>query len=345
VADNEHNTVIVSGPPESVRLVEELLDQLDVRPRQVHISTIIGQMSLNNERQVGVSAYSTLRELNHREHILGAGSLFTGALKNPVAFPSLDDINNGTTEYPSLTGMTLYGQIAEDLNVYLRLMENSNRFKLLSRPSIFTANNKKAVIQSGQRIAVPTNSITNLNNVNGSVTSNIDYRDVVLKLEVIPQINSENEVTLQIAQVNDQVIGTQTVAGNEVPIISTEELLTTVTVADGQTIILGGLITEQTEKVVDGVPVLMHVPILKHLFSTTRNAKKRSELLIFIQPKIVDSEKELIDTNVDEINRTERGEEAVEFAVPEFEEYREGLPRKAKLIDGPSLFGDFEERQ
>lgn len=343
VADNERNAIIVSGPPESVRLVEELLDQIDVRPRQVYLSTVIGQMNLNGERQFGVSAYSTLRQINERERVDGAGSLFTGALSEPVAFPSLDDIGNVVEDVPSLSGLTLYGQIAEDLNVYLRLLQNTNRFRLLSRPSVFTANNRKAIIQSGQRIAVPTTTLSNLNSVSGAVTSNIEYRDVVLKLEVIPLINSENEVTLQIAQVNDQVIGSQTVAGNTVPIISTEEIVTTVTVSNGQTIALGGLITEQTEKTRDGVPVLMDIPVLKHAFSNTRDVKRRNELLIFIQPQIVNTEEELIQTNVDEVNRTERGEEAVEFAVPEFKEYREELPTKDKLFDRKTLFGDFGE--
>ena len=83
---------------------------------------------------------------------------------------------------------------------------------MLSRPAIYAANNKKAVITSGRRIPVPTSSITDLSNTS-SVRTNIAYQDVVLKLEVIPLINSNKEVNLTIAQVNDTVVGQQRVGG------------------------------------------------------------------------------------------------------------------------------------
>ena len=114
-------------------------------------------------------------------------------------------------------------------------------------------------------------------------------------------------------------------------------MVTTVTVGNGQTVILGGLITESTKKSIEGIPGLIHIPILKHIFGTTVDKKQLDELLIFIQPQIVDSEERLVDTNVREIRRTEGGEEAVEFAVPEYKELKETLPElevkkaKAKL--------------
>ena len=343
VADNERNAIIVSGPPESIRVVDELINQLDMRPRQVHLSTVIGQWSMGDELNVGISAVQALKQLT--PSLLGAGSL------NPTKFPStqgneelpgsLLDIASFTdvTKIPgSPNGLNLYGKVGENLDLYVNLLETTNKFRVLSRPSIFTANNRKATIQSGQRIPVPTNTYQSSGvNTGLGQSTNIDYRDVVLKLEVIPQINSANEVTLQIAQVNDNIVGTRQIDNNNIDVIGTQEMVTTVTVGNGQTVILGGLITESTKKSIEGIPGLIHIPILKHIFGTTVDKKQLDELLIFIQPQIVDSEERLVDTNVREIRRTEGGEEAVEFAVPEYKELKETLPElevkkaKAKL--------------
>ena len=171
----------------------------------------------------------------------------------------------------------------------VRALEATQRFKVLSRPAIYAANNKKAVITSGHRIPVPTSSITDLSNTS-NVRTNITYQDVVLKLEVIPLINSNKEVSLTIAQVNDTVDGQQQVADNTVPIIGTERLVTTVTVANRTTIVLGGLITENEEKSTSGIPVLSRIPVLGNAFKSTKTKKSRKELLIFIQPVVVEDD-------------------------------------------------------
>lgn len=341
VADNERNAIIVSGPPESIRLVEEIIDQLDLRPRQVLLATVIGQMTLGDDREYGLNILKSLSEVNANENILGAGSL--GARNFPRSGANDDSEGNmldfldlsDPRNLPPLSGLNLYGKIGEDLRVYLKLLENQNRFRVLQRPFIFTANNRKATISSGQRIAVPTNSFTSGANVGATQSTNIEYRDVVLRLEVVPLINSENEVTLRIAQVNDKVVGSQTIDDNEVPIIGTEELETTVTVSNGQTVVLGGLITERTERTVNGVPILIQIPLIKHLFGTTKEDKRREELMIFIQPRILDTNEQLIAENVNEVRRIPRGEEIVEFAVPEYKELKAQAEAEQSALDRP----------
>ena len=328
VADNERNSIIVSGPPESIRLVGELIDQLDMRPRQVLLSTVVGQITLGDELEFGVNAVRALEKLNNREEFLGAGSLNSSGMPAVddalIDFASLTDI----TKFPITDGLNLYGKIAGNLDVYVKMLETTSRFKVLQRPTIFTANNRKAIIQSGQRIAVPTNSFQSGANVGTTQSTNIEYRDVVLKLEVVPLINSENEVTLQISQVNDNVIGTQIIDGNTLPIIGNQEVLTTVTVTNGQTVVIGGLITQRTEHTINGVPVLVHIPIIKHLFGTTEDKKKREELLIFIQPRILDNSEQTLAENVKEVGRIDGGEDVVEFAVPEFGDIKEELEQR-----------------
>jgi general secretion pathway protein D len=149
-----------------------------------------------------------------------------------------------------------------------------------------------------------------------STSASIDYRDVVLKLEVIPLINSEDEVTLRIAQVNDNIIGEQIISGNTIPTLSTQELVTEVTIRNGSTVVLGGLITERDGDNGKGTIFLRRVPIIKHLFGTTNKTKTREELLIFLQPHIISSTDPL-----DKPNRIERGrssilDDTIQFGVP-----------------------------
>jgi type II secretory pathway component GspD/PulD (secretin) len=194
-------------------------------------------------------------------------------------------------------GLRLYGKIGDDMHVYLKALQENEDFTVLARPSIFTANNQKGIISSGERIAIPTNSNSYYQ---GGGSTQIQYQDVVLRLEVIPLINSEHEITLQISLLSDEVNGSQIIAGAgangdplEVPRITTREVLTTVTIPNNETIVLGGLITARTGEGVSGIPILSDIPYLGKLFSTTETKKERAELLVFIQPSIVNNRSSL----------------------------------------------------
>jgi general secretion pathway protein D len=108
---------------------------------------------------------------------------------------------------------------------------------VLSSPSLHITNNGKATISSGQRIAGPTNILSNagLSNV-VAISAGFDCRDVVLKLEVVPLTSSNKVVTLRFAQINDNIVGEQNFSGNSIPTIGTQELLTTVTEKNGATV-------------------------------------------------------------------------------------------------------------
>jgi general secretion pathway protein D len=191
---------------------------------------------------------------------------------------------------------------------------------VLSRPVVFTANNQEAIIQSGQRIAVPGTTLTSANtgvgNDNAAISSTIQYRDVVLQLQIRPLINSDNQVRLEIYQVNDTISGSTNIGGNEVPTIATQELVTTVTVANGQSVLIGGLITETEQKTRTGVPFLKDIPLVKYVFSTRTTEVRRDELMIFIQPWIVDDEESLKQVNLSEFDRAESGPGLLRFADP-----------------------------
>jgi general secretion pathway protein D len=320
IANNVTNSIIVQGPPAGVEIIDKLLDQIDIKAEQVMISTVFGQLSLGNSTTTGVDWIRAFRGNDNGgigfSNLGGAaatGSDPTG-LVDPITGlvdPTTKLLTAGT--FPNQSGLSIYGKIGNSLASYINLLSTSNDFTVLSRPSIFTANNQKGTISSGRRIAIPTKS----NQFSGNgVSTNIEYRDVVLKLEVIPLVNSDDEITLQIALLSDDVIGeSDPIEGiGQVPIIGTRELLTTVTVPNNQTIILGGLITTNEEDTVTGIPILKDIPGLGRLFSTKTKGVDRDELMIFIQPSIVNNDKNLSDLQLNMDNRYDVSEDARLFA-------------------------------
>ena len=169
---------------------------------------------------------------------------------------------------------------------------------MINRPVVFTSNNKKAIIASGTEIPVPVNTLTNVVNQNvangtAAVASNIEFKRVALQLEVVPLINSEKEVSLDILQKLDSLAGSTIVNGNSIPNIATRYVRTNVSAPNGSTIVLGGLITDSKRKDTTGIPVLDRIPYLGSLFRSTVTNRMRSELIILMCPEVTMTNLEL----------------------------------------------------
>ena len=310
IADPKINTIIATGPPEDLLLVNTILDEIDVKPRQVYISTIIGQVTLGDDVNWGVDLLHRVQEYEVGGRTVRSGGMLRGGDGSLIDVNDLSDIAN----FPNagVAGLSVYGQIGDYVNAYLRALESTNRFEIISRPSIYLSNNRPGTIVSGREVAVPSTTQSGGLNTNG-VTSNIQYRRIALELNVVPLINSNEEVTLQISQQNNTTSGTTNINGIEVPDVNTQQLQTEVTVPNKSTVVLGGLITESRNDEKTGLPLLVHVPLLKHVFGDHRKDKARQELLVFIQPQIVNSAEDLVDANIEQTqnNRVTRG--ALEF--------------------------------
>lgn len=305
VADNITNSIVIQGPPAGLEIITRLLDEIDVKAEQVMISCVFGQLALGDDLSYGIDY---LREIENRGDNAVGGRGGSGG--SGVNLP-LDGAAFDPGDFAASAGLGIYGKIGPYLNVYLRALQASDRFNVISRPTVFMSNNQKGTISSGQRIAVPTNSF---NSGATGQSTNIEYQNVTLTLEVIPLVNSEDEVTLQIFLVNDEVIGTQVIENvGEVPTIATRTLVTTVTVPNNETIVLGGLITTRDRKVRSGIPLLSSIPYVGGLFGQTTNGKEREELLIFIQPKIINDTASLYEGQVDIENRYKIEDENREF--------------------------------
>jgi general secretion pathway protein D len=324
ISDAKDNKIIVIGPPESIQKVRTLLDRLDRRPQQVYLSTVIGQLQLNNEFDFGVDFTQTYKK------IYGNNGFASSNLSSTGTQAGIFDSNGRivvdprqiltTGAVPGTQGLAIYGSITDAIRVFVRAVDTRDKFTILARPAIYTANNKRAVISSGQRVPVPGTTLTNVNTVNNNtaaVQATIEYEDVELRLEVIPLINSNREVTLKIAQINDSLGNNVTISGNTVPTVNSQRLTTTVTVPSGATVVLGGLIQDNIKKSLSGIPYAMDVPYIGHLFKFQTHTRNRSELLVFIQPTVVDNNIETLRASLKEEKRTQIGGEMSNLAHPE----------------------------
>ena len=312
VADPMSNTIIVIGRQEEITKVDALLDKLDRKPSQVYLATVIGELTLTDTMVTGVDYISSLTNKNFTASSITSRTDILGSTGG--AGRAINDLRTNaiTAPFGPTSGLNLYGAAGSGLGVFLNALQTNSNFKVLSRPSIFALNNKKAVISSGRKVPYPASTVTNASNLNGTVTSTTSYLDVVLKLEVVPLINTDGEVTLTISQINDTLIGTQLITPNLVPIIGTEQLVTSVTIPDRNTIVLGGLISEEKNLSQNGIPVLGKIPGLGKLFRTDNNSVTRKELIVFIQPQVVTDTESVRETSLSEDIRTTSGAQAAQ---------------------------------
>jgi type II secretion system protein D len=292
IGDSSGNSIIVYGPPDSKAKAAQIIDLLDRRPKQVYLAAVIGQMELNDDLEYGASWFAKINT-GGTNNLIGAA--VNGSIANVLTNLVTSGLTNAINSFPSsLTGLTVYGAIAQGVSTYARALESTGKFRVLSRPVVYTSNNKKAVIFNGQNVPVPSQtqstSLAGGNQLGNTIQANITYIPAVLKLEVIPLINADKEVNLVIAQQNNRVGNYQNVGGVQAPTILTQELTTTVRVPSGATIVLGGLI--QDDKTLDdrGIPILDRIPVIGALAGgLSRKQHIRRELVVMIQPIVVES--------------------------------------------------------
>jgi type IV pilus assembly protein PilQ len=165
-------------------------------------------------------------------------------------------------------------------SVPLTAAQNEGRSETIAAPRVITANQKQATILQGTEIPYQESASS------GATTT--QFKDAVLSLKVTPFITPDNRVVMDI-DVSDDSVGQQVTSatGGSVPSIDTRKIVTQVLVNDGQTVVLGGILSTTKTKSSQGVPYLANIPVLGHLFKTTTDVNNKSELLIFITPKIL----------------------------------------------------------
>lgn len=294
ISDPVANSIFASGPPEHLRVLNEILDELDRRPQQIVISAVIGDYQVRD--RLGWAIETIFRARKNGTDTTAKRGLF-GQFGSSSGIPSVGDTVldprsavSAAAAAASGNALTFYGGVREGLDLIVQTLNENTDFKVISRPTVFTMNNTPASISSGSSfpIASSTQGLIGGGTTGTGLLSNVQYQDVVLSLNIVPLINSENELTLQISQQNSEQAGETTIADNPYPILTKQELTTTVMCKNMDTVILGGLIREEKSLGRSGVPILSEIPLLKYLSGSRSDSVSRRELLIMLQPRIVE---------------------------------------------------------
>ncbi len=295
--DERTNTLMVQDTAENLAEIRRLVQTLDVPVRQVLIEARIVIVSDTFERDLGAQFGVTTAQTNGNNGLLavtgsgtGANTMVTSALSNissglpvtPVAIPAQSNrymVNTPAANTNGSIGISLLGG-SYLVDLALSAAENEGKSETISSPRVITANQKLATIMQGVEIPYQESASS------GATTT--QFKNAVLSLKVTPLITPDNRVILDI-DVSDDSVGQQVTSatGGSVPSINTRQIITQVLVADGQTVVLGGILDTTKSYAGNKVPWLGDIPILGNLFKSTTNINNKSELLIFITPKIL----------------------------------------------------------
>jgi general secretion pathway protein D len=264
IPDQNTNSIIVVGSPENAELIKSLLGQLDKIPEQVMIETIIVEASLDASTKLGVEWNFT------QEKAFGS----TGVTGNATQDFQLKANNTN----PQGFRYTISGG---NLSALVNALQSDTKFNVLSTPRIFTSNNVQAEINISQRVPFV---VSQRVDANGNITYNYDFEDVGIVLTVTPRITANGYVTMDVSQTANDLQG---FTSFNAPIVNQRQAQTSVAVRDGETIILGGIIRNTVSTTVKKIPLLGDIPVLGNLFKSTDKTNSKTELLVFLTPRVV----------------------------------------------------------
>ena len=286
VADKDQNTLLIVATPSEYSIIEQALKKLDVASRQVMIEVTIAEVKLTDQLTFGVDWIFKGGAPSER----GSGGNFNRpgqtAFNPAVQIPT-------TAAGAAATGLSIAAQgfsylinnasYPGGVQAALNLLDSYGNTKVIANPHIAALDNQKATIKAGNRI--PVNQQTIVGNTTNAVTTTSQYIDTGVLLQVTPHINDGGLVTLDVqAEVSSP--GTADIAGGAPP-IDTRSVQTLLSVPSGQTMVMGGLIQETKGNTSNGLPWLNRIPWLGGLFGNQTTTNNRSELVLFITPRVV----------------------------------------------------------
>jgi type IV pilus assembly protein PilQ len=289
LSDDRSNQLIIRDIPSVIPVIDNLIRQLDRKSQQVEIEARVVSASRSFAQDIGVQLGFAGTAAGGKSFIGGDSTVGVSPIsQNTTPPPPLPPIlASGTTSLPfnvnlgagTPTSGLFLGNRSPNFAVdfFITAAESKGVGKLLSKPRVVTQNNEKAVIKQGQKIPIQ----TTINN-----TISVQFIDAVLKLEVTPQITAEGTVFMDVLVENTQIDqGIPRIQG--VPALDTQSEETKILVADGGTVVVGGIIVSTQNVTTTEVPLLGSLPIIGHLFKRNNVSISSQELLFFITPRII----------------------------------------------------------
>lgn len=284
VPDPATNSLIIYGTAQEFQNIKGILKDLDMVPRQVLMDVLVAEVTLSDDLRFGIEY-----EIKRRTESIGqVGTI--GSADVPLPVGGLYGTLTAANVAQGLTAVLGKGQ---DFRAIINALMSDSRVKVLSSPSILAADNRPARIQVGTEEPVPTGTVQSPVS-GGTITSSttIQYRNTGRILTIIPQVNSQGLVHLQIkAEVSQR--GTDVRVGQDTfPSFDTRDAETTAVVQDGETLAIGGIITDRKSRSRIGIPFLMDMPVFGRFFGTTTDDIDRTELVMLITPHVIRNSEE-----------------------------------------------------
>ncbi|MBV6423697.1 MAG: Type II secretion system protein D [Steroidobacteraceae bacterium] len=286
-ADAENNALVITAPPKTMRNLMAIVDKLDIRRAQVLVQAVIAEVRADKTAELGINWA-----------IDGSKDNFAvGGFIQPIAGGSIIDIIRGIDDPTSISptavqGTTLGGGRVKDTGTnwaaVLRAIRNDADTNIVATPSIVTLDNQEAQIKVAQEVPFITGQYTNTGSGNNGALNpfqTVQREEVGIILKITPQINEGDAVILKIEQ---EASSLSTSTATTVDLITNKRVInTSLLVEDGGTIVLGGLIQDEDRRGEQRVPFLGRIPLIGELFKVRQASKVKTNLMVFIQPKIL----------------------------------------------------------
>ena len=274
VANKETNSVIIISAPEDYEKIKNIIQELDVKRDQVLVEALIVEITLDDDQTLGFD-WRVLLDTGTEIEAIGQSN--TGLMSESLLTGGL----------PGLTVGLLNGEIPSVYAILNANRQNTN-FKILSTPEIVTIDNNEAMINIGEQIPFLTSSRVDESN---NVIQTFDYKDIGIMLKITPHINKNGYITMDINQSIKKIVEGTSLLEN--PSVFNREITSKVTVRDQRTIVIGGLIRDDSTVIEKKVPLLGDIPLVGLLFRKKSKQRIRTNLLIFLTPHIVTSDEDI----------------------------------------------------
>jgi general secretion pathway protein D len=273
VPDEATNSLVIRTAPPNFPVLQETIEQLDVRPPQVLLEVLIAEVQLDRSTQYGVNWQLFTQSL-----VAGDSSRGITAGYGPQVFTDSALGNLGGL------GIRVVSMANVSVRAIVQALSTRNNVRVLSTPRILALNNEEARILVGSEVPFNSSTQTGLNVV---VAQSVQFQKVGTQLTIVPTINQDGYVTFRILQEVSALTSQVIEAALNAPVISTREAETSAIVKSGSTVIIGGLIGETQTVGQSGVPILQDLPLLGGLFRSRNSSRNRTELAIFVTPHVV----------------------------------------------------------
>jgi general secretion pathway protein D len=273
-ADAANNSIVVYANQEDYRTVERALRDIDQARLQVAIEATVAEVTLTDGLQFGVQSFLTSKDVGLGRDNGSVGVL--GAAQSVIQSAMLQRV---------LPGFNLLLGSEAQPRFILNALSTLTDVKVLSSPSLVVLDNQPALLQVGDEIPITTSSATVLSNAGTPVVNTIEMRNTGVILKVLPHVHANGTIQLEVDQEISNVVNPD--QPTLTPTISQRRVHSTIAVASGQIVLLGGLISERDQNTRSGIPGLREIKFLGDLFGNTNATKQRSEIIIFIRPQLI----------------------------------------------------------